>query len=366
MAIMQIRPKKGKEFTIKAILILRDTPWTVGVPRQMPSWLKDDPRQLADPDIIHHAGKALPYDVLMAGDTMALLRVNALGFHHTFALMESVAGWIPRRAYVPMDDDMPQFAELAHMRGNMQAAVMRLAVIQTAAQDIVNPLTLTQLDLCKYYAALEQDVRDRTYDALCGEFLARERVQFFAPEDDARDFKARAEAKLKELQEFMDRIQQQPDGRMVVQLPKDPNYKKLVTRNAWSANQCLQSTILKMATNPVIRQGLEDTKQYMVDAGVLARTTVKELDAVAEQEGRQWTELSFRAVFGASISRRARPPQCALSFPETTLTVEVTPPMIGSRPASTSYLRFRTLSRTFACSSSLCWLTSPRLSIRCS
>ncbi len=62
--------------------------------------------------------------------------------------------------------------------------------------------------MCKCYAALEQDKRHCTYDELCHEDLAQERVPSFVPDDKAHDFKQCADAKLLELQEFIGHIEQ--------------------------------------------------------------------------------------------------------------------------------------------------------------
>ncbi len=89
-----------------------------------------------------------------------------------------------------------------------------------------------------------------------------------------------------------------------------------------------------MTTNPIIRKGLVSTKNYMVKEGVLKLTSEDELNYIAQEHGRPWTELSFRGSYRPESKQR----QYNLSSRETiTIPEWANPPTIGSEQVSTCF-----------------------------
>jgi hypothetical protein len=265
---MRIKLRTGRIIKITAYVLPVDEPWAAVVPSSVPPWLKQVENRLADPGLLAAAGRTLSYDALLSGDVLVSLQVVPVLFRKFFALQESLAGIIPRGTYAYGDKASND-------------AVVRIQRVSARQRD-PSPATL------------EQEERDRHYDELRMLDLERERLVFEGPTTES-DVDA-ANRKEAELQAFLSTIQRADDGRMVVTLPKDPRYKDLITRNSWSANRRLQSTLKAMKEDPVIRDGLTQTKEYMVCEGVLKLTSVDELDRVAAEKGRPWTELSFRGV----------------------------------------------------------------------
>ncbi len=210
----------------------------------------------------------MSYDALLSGDVLVSLQVVPVLFRKFFALQELLAGIIPRGTYAYGDK----------ASNDTVVSIQRVS----ARQRDPSPATL------------EQEERDRQYDKLRMLNLERERLVFEGPTTES-DVDA-ANRKEAELQAFLGTIQRADDGRMVVTLPKDPRYKDLITRNLWSANRRLQSTLKTMKEDPIIRDGLTQTKEYMISEGVLKLTSVDELDGIAAEKGHPWTELSFRGI----------------------------------------------------------------------
>jgi hypothetical protein len=270
-ATIYVQLKGSQVYALEALVLPFDEPWFAHVPCNLPNFVREQAFALADPDIVTAAGQQLPYDMLLAGDVMVRFRIALGHCEGDFALQTSYAGWIPRGIWHGGECEDPN---LQHV------SVKRLFV----AQD-------------KRMSQFEQEERDREYDELRMLELEQDHIQFHEPGTTVKDYSAMAADKENELVAFMEKIEQRDDGRMVVNLPKDPAYKQLITRNSRSAEHRLQATMRSMQKNPIIREGLEKTKDYMVNTGVLKRTTVANLDAIAQKKGRDWTELSFRGVY---------------------------------------------------------------------
>ena len=261
---VKLRFKGMQVYRVEAVVLPIEEDWTAHIPETHPPWLSDVAPFLADPEIIMKAGQQLSYQMILGGDYMALFKISAFHFDQTFAMCDSMAGWIPRGKITTSCTTVPAPARI------------RIHRLNRKIKDMINDKL----------ADAESDLDDEITQLILS-YLIIDRIEFFGrPEDEI------VKTKEKELQEAMQLISRNKSGRLVAILPKVKDYLRLISPNLYTGGIRIKSVIKLLERNDFISKAYADMFHKFVEMGVLRKINLEDLI----KSGKKITELPHHGV----------------------------------------------------------------------
>jgi hypothetical protein len=273
---IRLRKKGAQILRIRAIVLPPGNKWRVPIPEDRPPWLSDVVPYLAEPEIITE--KILEYHVFLGGDYISLLKFQAIHFDHTFSLIQTLGGWVPRGKFTQeCTSHPPRFTQI------------RINSLQCKKKKELTKLEKETEEINEVRIERGTGVTDAELNRLILIQRLLDQIHIFGPEEGE---KRKIEDEFREyLKNFLTRAR---DGRVIAKLPKKLDFRKMVSKNLFTGKQRIKSVERLLELDNHVSRAYADMFNTWVKDGVLVETTLDELD----QHG-EWTELPHFGVVRA-------------------------------------------------------------------
>jgi hypothetical protein len=279
--IIQVTPPLRPEITVELTLIVLPgiNAWTCQIPF-LPKSLKKYKMYMADPDILGGKGKILNYPILVGGGYMVLFRMGPVYSNNKFALVDSIAGLIPRGNWPSDEKEIRGFQYKMPFDTFIGVNSGEKEIIEVKPFDNENGKEKGHKGLMTAHTMEDLELN---YEII--ESVRRDRIELQGAL--ASEIKLSAKQKF---EEYLKTIKIE-GGRIVLPLPKSKGFPHKVRDNHWYGElrgRHLRSFLDKSPYSHIYHKQIND----WIEQGKLVKTSLEEL----KSKNILYSELTHHAV----------------------------------------------------------------------